>query len=582
VILFDSGLRQAYPRCVDLHDRLLSVLHATQVQSGQNYLPAGELRKIQGQFRLTGAELRGVATYYTLLSLQPRGRHVIRLCVSPICRMSHSFDLLRRLEEVLGISVGQTTEDGLFSLEETQCLGRCSTAPVMMVDERIYERLTEKRVASILKEHRRGRSAPSRGERPRKSSGGERRIALRYLDRVAPLDLDAYVAAGGYGALKKALGIEPATLVAELTRAALRGRGGAGFPAGLKERAASGAEAPCLRYVVCNADEGEPGTFKDRIIMEEEPHLLLEGLAISGYAIGAPKGYIYIRGEYGLSIQRLQKAIQDASARGFLGSKILGSGFSFDIEIRPGAGSYLCGEELTLLESLEGKRGYPRIKPPFPAESGLWKMPTLVNNVETLANVPFITGEGADAYIALGTPSSPGTKIFCISGDVKRPGYVEVEMGVPLRSLIEEFAGGVKGGGLPLAVLLGGAAGTFVSSSLLDVPMDFDALKKVGLTLGSGAVIVIGRGRSLPLMLSSIMDFFRHESCGKCIPCRVGTSRLADRARALEGMSTDDRRAALREMLAEAEMMEKTSLCPLGQSPVLPLRSAVANLMDVL
>jgi NADH:ubiquinone oxidoreductase subunit F (NADH-binding) len=454
----------------------------------------------------------------------------------------------------------------------------------MMVDDHIYEGLTEKRIQSILEAIRRSRAIPADPVQPRRAASvaRERRVALRYLGHVPPLDLDAYIAAGGYGALKRALGRDPVTIVNELTRAILRGRGGAGFPTGIKGRAASGAEAICERYVVCNADEGEPGTFKDRIIMEEEPHLLLEGISIAGYAIGAPKGYIYVRGEYGLSLARLRKAVEDATGRGFLGSNILGSGFSFAIEIRAGAGSYLCGEELTLLESLEGKRGYPRIKPPFPAESGLWNMPTLVNNVETLANVPHITSEGADAYLAIGTPSSPGTKIFCLSGDVERPGYVEVEMGISLRSLIEDFAGGVKGGGAPLAVLLGGAAGTFVSSAMLDLPMDFDALKKAGATLGSGAVIVMGGTRSLSAMLSSIMDFFQHESCGKCIPCRVGTARLAERASALAQMPAEGRRTAIREMLAEAEMMEKTSLCPLGQSPLLPLRSVVAHLMDVL
>ncbi len=408
----------------------------------------------------------------------------------------------------------------------------------------------------------------------------ERRIALKYRDRVPPLDLDAYLAAGGFAALKKALNLDPDRLLEELTRAILRGRGGAGFPAGIKGRAASDARAQRECFVVCNADEGEPGTFKDRVIMEEEPFLLLEGLAIAARAVGASTGYIYVRGEYDLSLSRLRAAVRKADAGGFLGKSIAGSGFSFRIEIRPGAGSYLCGEELTLLESLEGRRGYPRIKPPFPAESGLWQMPTLVNNVETLANMPFIISEGADAYLARGTRSSPGTKIFCISGDVECPGAVEVEMGIPLRSLIDDFAGGVKGGGAPLAVLLGGAAGTFVSSSQLDVPMDYDALKEAGATLGSGAVIVMGPQRSLFTMLSSIMDFFRHEACGKCIPCRVGTSRLAERAAELPSLSPEGRSAALQEMLREAELMARTSLCPLGQSPVLPLRSIVAHLGD--
>jgi NADH-quinone oxidoreductase subunit F len=567
---------------MDPRDRLLSVLHGVQDASGRHYLPPDQLDDIRRRFSLTRAELRGVATYYSLFSLMPRGSHVIRACVSPICRMIGSEDLLDVIRRELGVEIGQTTPDGLITLEETQCLGRCAGAPALMVDERIHEGLTPEKVRTLLEALRRGASTPARGGRPRKAARGEHRIALRHVGKVPPLDIEAYTAAGGYAALRKALTLDPNAVVEELTRAILRGRGGAGFPAGIKGRAASDAVAICERYVVCNADEGEPGTFKDRIIMESEPHLLLEGMAICGFAIGAPKGYVYVRGEYGLSIERLKKAVRDAAAAGFLGGDILGSGFSFDIEVKAGAGSYLCGEELTLLESLEGKRGYPRIKPPFPAESGLWGMPTLVNNVETLANVPYIVSEGAGAYLALGTPSSPGTKIFCLSGDVNRPGHVEVEMGVSLRSLIDDFAGGVKGGGDPVAVLLGGAAGTFVSASMLDLPLDFDALRKAGATLGSGAVIVMGRDRSIPAMLVSILDFFRHESCGKCIPCRVGTARLAERAKALEAMPREARRAALEEMVREAQMMEKSSLCPLGQSPILPLRSAAAHLAEVL
>jgi NADH-quinone oxidoreductase subunit F len=406
----------------------------------------------------------------------------------------------------------------------------------------------------------------------------ERRIALGYLGLVDPGSIDDYIAAGGYAGLRKALATDPDSVVAELSRAGLRGRGGAGFPTGTKERSTAQACEECDCYVVCNADEGEPGTFKDRLIMEGSPHILIEGMIISAWAIGAGFGYVYIRGEYARSIELVRKAIADARERGFLGGNLLGSGYSFDIELRRGAGSYLCGEELTLIESLEGKRGYPRIKPPFPAEVGYRGTPTLVSNVETFANLPFIAEHGADAYLALGTPSSPGTKIFCLSGDVVRPGFAELELGVSLRSLVDDFGGGVTGGGPALAVLLGGAAGTFVSGQTLDIPMDYDALRKEGLTLGSGAVVVIGAKRSLPAVISSIMDFFAHESCGKCIPCRVGCVRLAKAAGALAGLPPEGRIALLREMAAEARLMASTSLCPLGQSPVLPLESAVARL----
>ncbi|MBP7096043.1 MAG: NADP oxidoreductase [Spirochaetia bacterium] len=406
----------------------------------------------------------------------------------------------------------------------------------------------------------------------------ERRIALRHLDSGDPLDIDAYVARGGFEGFRKALAMDPGTLLGEIERSALRGRGGAGFPAGLKEKSTRASCEDCERFVVCNADEGEPGTFKDRIIMEGEPFILVEGMLISALAIGSSYGYLYIRGEYGLAIERMANAMETARARGFLGDGLFGGRFSFDFEIRKGAGSYLCGEELTLIESLEGKRGYPRVKPPFPAEKGLWGKPTLVNNVETMANLPWIAEHGADAYLAMGSAGSPGTKIFCFSGDVERPGFAELEMGLPLRTLIEDFAGGVKGGGEPLAVLLGGAAGTFVSGGMLDLAMDYDALKASGATLGSGAVIVMGRNRSLPDMLISLMDFFAHESCGKCVPCRVGTTRLARAAKALAALDGAARPDALEAMVAEAELMAKTSLCPLGQSPVLPLKSALRNL----
>ncbi|HET7838123.1 MAG TPA: NADH-ubiquinone oxidoreductase-F iron-sulfur binding region domain-containing protein [Rectinemataceae bacterium] len=410
----------------------------------------------------------------------------------------------------------------------------------------------------------------------------ERRIALSFLGRVDPGSIDDYIAAGGYAGLKAALAMDPGSVVAELSRAGLRGRGGAGFPTGRKELSTAEACGECDCFVVCNADEGEPGTFKDRIIMEGEPQLLIEGMIISAYAIGAGYGYVYIRGEYARSIELVGKAIEEAKARGFLGRGILGSAFSFDIELRRGAGSYLCGEELTLIESLEGKRGYPRIKPPFPAEVGYRGTPTLVNNVETFANLPFIVEQGADAYLALGTPSSPGTKIFCISGDVVRPGFAELEFGVSLRSIIDDLAGGVSEGGPALAVLLGGAAGTFVAGEDLDIPMDFDSLRKQGLSLGSGAVIVLGAHRSLAATISSIMDFFAHESCGKCIPCRVGTTRLAASAARLGSIPKGERKALLLSMVDEARLMASTSLCPLGQSPILPLESVARRLADSL
>lgn len=401
----------------------------------------------------------------------------------------------------------------------------------------------------------------------------ETRITLRNLGQTDPLSIDDYIASGGYETIAAALKRSPVEIIDEMVNSSLRGRGGAGFSAGLKEKFTSEACLRCAqKHLICNADEGEPGTFKDRIIMENDPHLLLEGMLIAAFAIGASKAYVYLRGEYYESIRKVSHAIEAARSRGFIGTNILGSSFSIDIEIRLGAGSYLCGEELTLLESLEGKRGYPRIKPPFPAEKGLFGFPTLVNNVETLATVPAIVGKGAAWYSSFGTPESPGTKIFTISGDVAKPGFFEVELGTTLRQLIFGLAGGMKEGKKLQAILLGGAAGTFVDETVLDTPTGFDSLKEKGAVLGSGAIMVLGEDKSVPLVTQSILEFFRHESCGKCVPCRVGTDRLVRMIHEITG-SQYSGTTLLDDMLQEAEFMAKTSLCPLGQSPVMPLRS---------
>lgn len=398
----------------------------------------------------------------------------------------------------------------------------------------------------------------------------ETKIALKNAGQINPDSIDDYLNAGGYKAAEKALKDSPVAIIDAMIDAKLRGRGGAGFSTGLKNRFTN--EAVCERcvqkYIVCNADEGEPGTFKDRIIMEQDPHLLIEGMLIAAYAIGATKGYIYIRGEYVPSIEKVQKAIDSAYEKGLLGKALFDSEFKLDLEIRLGAGSYLCGEELTLLESLEGKRGYPRIKPPFPAQKGLFGKPTLINNVETFAHIPYIVENGAEAYKRTGTENSPGTKIFTISGDVRNPGYYETEMGVTLGEIINDLAGGMKDGKKFQAAILGGAAGTFVDGSILDVPMGFDTLKEKGAVLGSGAIIVMDETRSLRDMLLSIMDFFKHESCGKCVPCRVGMVQIVKMMQ--NGLAGKD---LLDKIYEEADYMAKTSLCPLGQSPIIPIRS---------
>ena len=402
----------------------------------------------------------------------------------------------------------------------------------------------------------------------------ETRLTLQNIGKINPESIDDYIAAGGYEGLKKALTMEPFSIIDEMLEAGLRGRGGAGFSTGMKKKFTSKSCQDCpQRYVVVNADEGEPGTFKDRVIMEQDPHLYLEGTIIAAYSIRATKAFIYLRGEYTDSVTRTRKAIEDAYARGFLGKNILGSGFECDVEIRLGAGSYLCGEELTMLESLEGKRGNPRIKPPFPAEKGIFGAPTLVNNVETLANVPLIVRHGKEWYRGYGTERSPGTKIFTVSGQVTKPGYYELEMGVTLRQIIDDLCGGMADGKTFKAALLGGAAGTFVDKSMLDERMTYDNLKEKGATLGSGAVIIMAEEDSVYEALHSSLRFFKHESCGKCVPCRVGTTLLVKDLEKLKN-GEKDKEALVQKLVKDSKMIAATSLCPLGQSPILPMESA--------
>ncbi len=396
-------------------------------------------------------------------------------------------------------------------------------------------------------------------------------IALKNVGKISPLSFDDYEINGGFMAIKKALSIKPEDVILQIEKSGLRGRGGAGFPTGVKQKFTGSSCQECeVRYVVCNADEGEPGTFKDRYIMENNPFVLIEGMMIAGHAIGARYGYVYIRGEYYQSISTIKSTIQQAYKKGYLGENIFNTGFSFDIDVFSGAGSYLCGEELTLIESIEGKRGYPRIKPPFPAEKGLWGMPTLINNVETFSHLPFIIQEGYEKYQSIGTEESKGTKIFCVSGNVNKAGVFELPMGITLRELIFDICGGMKNGFEFKGAILGGAAGTFVDIAMLDTPLAYETLKKQGATLGSGAVIVFDNKTDLKNMLKSILEFFKHESCGKCVPCRVGTTLISDKINK-DSLSEED----LTWILNQAEYMAKNSLCPLGQSPILPVRSII-------
>ncbi|RMF38089.1 MAG: NADH-quinone oxidoreductase subunit NuoF [Chloroflexi bacterium] len=404
------------------------------------------------------------------------------------------------------------------------------------------------------------------------------RVLLQRAGRIDPEAIEEYLAYEGYTALGKALStMTPAQVVEEVQAAGLLGRGGAAFPTGLKMRFVAQADR-FPKYVLCNADESEPGTFKDRILLEGDPHAVLEGMAIAGYAVGAHEGYIYIRGEYDLARQRLETAIRQAEEKGLLGERILGTDFSFHIHIHSGAGAYICGEETALIESLEGKRGEPRLRPPYPTTHGLWGQPTLVQNVETLANVPVIIREGAAGFRRFGTEDSPGTKLYCLVGDVNSPGVVEAPMGITLRELIQRYGGGMRGGKRFKLVQTGGSAGTILDARVLDVPLTYPALREAGGSLGSGALLVGGEETCVVDLVRVVSRFFKTESCGKCVPCRLGTLRAYE---ILEGLG---RRDAHPEDLAQLERiatyMATASFCGLGQTAAVPILTGLRHFRE--
>jgi NADH-quinone oxidoreductase subunit F len=402
-------------------------------------------------------------------------------------------------------------------------------------------------------------------------------LLTEYVREPNSFTLDFYLRHEGYEGLKKALAMPQDAVVDMVKASGLRGRGGAGFPTGMKWQFVD-RKSNKPRYLACNADESEPGTFKDRVLMEGDPYALVEAMTIAGYAVGAHKGYLYLRGEYPRALHRLTHAITQARARGLLGENVLGQGYAFDIEIRRGAGAYICGEETAIFNSIEGYRGEPRNKPPFPVESGLFGRPTLVNNVETLVNVlPILTG-GAATYAAVGTELSSGPKLFCVSGAVARPGVYEVPFGTTLRELLD-LAGGVTAGRSLRAVLLGGAAGAFVGPDGLDVPLTFEGATAAGVTLGSGVVMVLDDTVDLAPFLLRIAAFFRDESCGQCVPCRVGTVRQEEALERLTaGRPIGSVEAELALLADIGQVMRDASICGLGQTAANAIASALRGL----
>ena len=492
---------------------------------------------------------------------------------------------VKEFESALRNELAKNNLTDEINILETGTLGFFGTGISMMVypEQVTYVNLTEENIAEIVSEHfLKGRVVHKyildKSYTNKYDYNYKGRIVLQNSGIIDPENIEEYIGSGGYEAWEKALlDMKPVEIVDVVKNSGLRGRGGAGFPTGLKWSFTQPIEAD-QKYVVINADEGEPGTFKDRLIMEGDPHKLIEGIMIASYAVGATKAYIYIRGEYKLCINRLQIAIDQAKEYGLLGQNIFESGFDLDIEIKIGAGAYVCGEETALIESMEGKRGTPRSKPPFPGVAGAWQKPTVVNNVETITNVPAIIKNGADWYKGYGVEGCHGTKVYTIMGDVNMPGLCEVDMGTELRKIINEFGGGMKNGKQFKAALVGGAAGVFLSDKLLDVKMDFNSLQEYAAVLGSGAILVMNESADMVDMLWSVIRFFRHESCGKCSPCANGNEvlfKLINNIRNGEGKEED-----LDLMIHISEVMNKASFCALGQSLMMPVKSAIENFKE--
>jgi NADH-quinone oxidoreductase subunit F len=544
---------------------LLPVLHSIQDRVG--WVSRGALEYACRRLSIPPAEAYGVVSFYARFALEERAPLALHVCDDIACKGAGADALCDALEQSAG-PAGK-------SWHRSPCLGLCDRAPAALV-ERAGVAHEERQVAQLTLGV--AREILGGGDWPEPLSGLKpltptlpptgRGGLLRRIGVVDPESIDSYLEHGGYAALRRAMEIGPEGVIGEVTDAKLLGRGGAAFPTGRKW--ASVAKEPARpHYIVCNADESEPGTFKDRELMERDPFAVVEAMTIAALATGSDKGFLYVRGEYPLARQRIENAIEQARARGYL---------DFEIEVRRGAGAYICGEETALFNSIEGKRGEPRNKPPFPVQVGLFGKPTLVNNVETLVNVLDIVIDGGAAFAATGTADSTGTRLFCLSGQVRRPGLYEVAMGTTLRSLID-VAGGLREGRVLQAVLLGGAAGSFVTERQLDVPLSFEGTRAIGATLGSGAVIVLDDTADLKQMLLRIARFFRDESCGQCVPCRVGTVRQEEILhRLLNDRDGRSRESDIGLLSDVAQAMRDASICGLGQTAANAIASGLTQL----
>jgi NADH-quinone oxidoreductase subunit F len=565
---------------------LLPALQAVQARVG--WISEGALNYVCQRLSVPPADAYGVVTFYALLSTVPRPKRVLHVCDDIACRCKGAHKVCEELERTAGHAAHHGPDGDHVEIGENDaiwlrspCLGLCDQAPAAFLQiagkepvERLFGEVDAAKAQRILA----GDLSPSDAPHPRLPQAGDASLRLlRRVDVADPTSLDSYRSFGGYEALRAAIRMGPEAVIREVTDAKLLGRGGAAFPTGRKWDAV--ARQPVRpHYLICNADESEPGTFKDRVIMEGDPFGLVEAMTIAAYATGCEQGFIYIRGEYPLATDRLQGAIDAARARGLLGPDVMGAGFAFDLEIRRGGGAYICGEETAIFNSIEGFRGEPRNKPPFPVQFGVFGKPTVINNVETLVNVLEILRLGGPDYARIGTEASAGPRLFCLSGCVQRPGVYEVPFGSTLRQMVD-MAGGLLPGRTLQAILLGGAAGVFVRPDEIDMPLTFEGARAAQATLGSGVIMVFDDTVDMTAILLRIAAFFRDESCGQCVPCRVGTVRQEE---ALHRIWTSRTRGGVNGEVALLEeiglAMKDASICGLGQTAYSAVESGIKRL----
>jgi NADH-quinone oxidoreductase subunit F len=559
----------------------MPLLHLWQEHFG--FIGDDAVNWIADKLGLQPINILELVTFYPMFRQHAAGRTHIRVCRTLSCAMAGSYQLMENFCQAAGIerqtdhngmhNPVSVSPDGNYSIEFVECLASCGTAPVCMINEDLHENVRGESVVDLLQ------NQTPNIKHQTSPHPLERRLIFKNIGRKDwKIDIDTYLKDGGYAQLKKALKVSRSDIVNEVKNSGLRGRGGAGFPCGVKWSFIKPDEKKPV-YLICNADESEPGTFKDRYIIQEDPHQLLEGILISCFAINAHTAYIYIRGEFPEGAKILEHAIEEARAHKFLGKNILGSGFDVDVHIHRGAGAYICGEETGLIESLEGKRAYPRIKPPyFPAVLGLYMCPTIVNNVETLCHVKHIIAMGGAEYARLGRPNNTGTRIVCVSGDVQRPGYFEIEVGtVTMGQLIYEMAGGLNPGRMLKAVIPGGSSAKVLRGNerfkIDQIPMDFDSLAAAGSMAGSGGVIVLDDSRDMVWTLNNINEFYAHESCGQCTPCREGSlwmKKITDRM-LLGGGVTEDPRT----LKTIGDNIAGRTICAFGEACAWPTQSFV-------